>query len=112
MAVLALPNDAAHTSRAERWELYRVLSEPIRLRLLALATVEELAVGELAELLDEGQPNVSRHAAVLRQAGLIVVRKEGTRVLVHLAEGAARDAVIADALASGRALCEKDGSLR
>src|SRR5438477_13118418 len=105
MAVPALPNDvappSAHGARGERWELYRVLSEPIRLRLLALAAVEELAVGELADLLDEGQPNVSRHASVLRQAGLIGVRKEGTRVLVRIAEGAANDPVIADALVSG-----------
>ena len=94
-----------------RWDLYRVLSEPVRLRLLALAAEEELAIGELAELLDESQPNVSRHAAPLRQAGLLRVRKDGTRTLVHLQEGASTDAVIADALASGRALCESDGSL-
>ncbi|MGH7268829.1 MAG: ArsR family transcriptional regulator, partial [Polyangiaceae bacterium] len=49
-----------------RWELYRVLSEPIRLRLLALAAEEELGIGELADLLNESQPNVSRHAAALR----------------------------------------------
>ncbi len=96
----------------DRCELYRLLSEPVRLRLLALAAEEELAVGELAELLDEAQPNVSRHAAPLRKRGLLIERKQGTRVLVHLAHGAARDPVVADALAAGRALCEEDGSLR
>jgi ArsR family transcriptional regulator len=93
-----------------RWELYRVLSEPIRLRLLALAAEEELAVGELAELLGESQPNVSRHAAALKQAGLLVVRRQGTRALMQLAADAARDPVVSDALASGRVLCEADGS--
>ena len=93
-----------------RWELYRVLSEPVRLRLLALTAAEELAIGELAELLDESQPNVSRHVAPLRQAGLLAVRREGTRTLLRLRESAADDAVVADALASGRALCEADGS--
>ena len=48
-----------------RWELYRVLAEPVRLRLLALAAEEELAIGELAGLLSESQPNVSRHVAPL-----------------------------------------------
>jgi ArsR family transcriptional regulator len=96
---------------SSRWELYRVLSEPARLRLLALAAEEELGIGELAELLDEGQPNVSRHAAALRQAGLLRDRREGTRTLVRINPDAARDAVVADALASGRALCEADGSL-
>ncbi|HTQ46312.1 MAG TPA: metalloregulator ArsR/SmtB family transcription factor [Polyangiaceae bacterium] len=98
-------------SSGSRWELYRVLSEPLRLRLLALAAEEELSIGELAELLGEGQPNVSRHAAALRQAGLLADRREGTRTLVRLPSEATRDAVVADALASGRSLCEKDGSL-
>jgi ArsR family transcriptional regulator len=99
-------------SSPQRWELYRVLSEPARLRLLALAVDEELSIGELAELLGESQPNVSRQAATLRQAGLLSDRREGTRTLVRVPLDAARDAVVADALASGRALCEKDGSLQ
>jgi DNA-binding transcriptional ArsR family regulator/SAM-dependent methyltransferase len=98
-------------SSSQRWELYRVLSEPARLRLLALAAHEELGIGELAELLDESQPNVSRHAAALRSAGLLRDRREGTRTLVRIAAEALLDPVVADALASGRALCEKDGSL-
>lgn len=98
-------------SSSQRWELYRVLSEPARLRLLALAADEELSIGELAELLGEGQPNVSRHATALRQAGLLSDRREGTRTLVRVPVEAARDAVVADALASGKSLCERDGSL-
>jgi ArsR family transcriptional regulator len=94
-----------------RWELYRVLAEPMRLRLLALAAEEELAIGELASLLGESQPNVSRHMAPLKQAGLVLVRRQGTRAFVRIAEAAAADPVVADALASGRTLCEADGSL-
>src|SRR3954454_12095221 len=94
-----------------RWELYRVLAEPVRLRLLALAAEEELAIGELAALLGEGQPNISRHLPPLKQAGLVLVRREGTRGLVRIAEAATADPVVADALASGRALCEAEGSL-
>jgi ArsR family transcriptional regulator len=81
------------------------------LRLLALAAEEELSIGELAELLNENQPNVSRYAGALRQAGLLLDRREGTRTLVRVSAQAARDAVVADALASGRALCEREGSL-
>lgn len=98
-------------AQPNRWELYRVLAEPVRLRLLALSADEELAIGELAGLLGESQPNVSRHLTPLKQAGLVLVRREGTRGLVRLAEAAAADPVVADALASGRALCEADGSL-
>lgn len=94
-----------------RWQLYRLLSDPFRLRLLALAAAEELALGELAELLSESQPNVSRHAAPLRQAGLLSERKQGTRTLVRLPASVLEDAVVRDAVAAGRELCEADGSL-
>lgn len=94
-----------------RWELYRLLAEPVRLRLLALASEEELAIGELAELLKEGQPNVSRHVSPLRKAGLLSVRKHGTRVLVRISELAERDPVVRDGVHAGRRLCEEDGSL-
>lgn len=96
---------------SQRWELYRVLSEPARLRLLALAAEEELGIGELAELLGESQPNVSRHAATLKGLGLLTVRREGTRAFVRVSGTALADAVVGDALESGRALVRADGSL-
>jgi ArsR family transcriptional regulator len=99
------------TAGGARWELYRLLSEPVRLQLLALAAAEELAIGELADLLGESQPNVSRHAAPLKAAGLLTVRKQGTRQFVRLHDGAAADPVVADALAAGKALCEESGAL-
>ncbi len=98
-------------AKDERWQLYRLLSEPLRLRLLALAAEEELAVGELAELLQESQPNVSRHAAALKQSQLLTARREGTRSWVKLAPRSAEDPVVRDALQAGRALCSEDGSL-
>ena len=103
--------DAQQTTTSPRWELYRVLSEPVRLRLLALAAEEELTIGELAELLGESQPNISRHAAPLKSAGLLSVRKQGTRTLVELAKSARLDAVVNDALTNGREMCAADGSL-
>jgi SAM-dependent methyltransferase/biotin operon repressor len=95
----------------DRWELYRLLGEPIRLRMLALAKEDELSVGELAELLGETQPNVSRHVSALRKAQLLSERKQGTRVFVRLADLAQKDAVVLDALRAGRALTTGDGSL-
>src|SRR5690349_11635037 len=89
-----------------RWDLYRVLSEPVRLRPLALVAAEELSIGELAELLRESQPNVSRHVASLRQVGLVTMRRQGTRALVRLAEGVTGDAVVSDAIQTGKELCE------
>lgn len=101
-----LPADAA-----SRWELYRLLADPVRPRLLALAAAEELGVGELSELLREGQPKISRHAAALRDAGLLLARKQGTWTLLRLSPGAATDPVVADAVRAGTAACEADGTM-
>jgi len=91
-----------------RWELYRVLSDPSRLRLIAIASEEELSIGELAEVLGESQPTVSKQVSALRRLRLLEERRQGTRVLVRLRPGTGADPVIADALGSGRALCAAD----
>src|SRR5512142_1650274 len=89
-----------------RYQLFRLLGEPQRLKLLGLTAIDEFSVGELAELLRESQPNVSRHIHLLRQAGLLDYRQQGTRVYVRLAEQAREDAVVSDALTEGQRLCE------
>ncbi len=92
-----------------RVDLFRLLSDEGRLQLFALCAEEELAVGELAELLREGQPQVSRKVAALRQAGLLESRRDGTRTLLRAC--APGDTVVEEALAEGRRLCLLDGSL-
>lgn len=109
--VMVAGPDEARPAPSPRWELYRLLGDAARLRLMALAAEEELAIGELAELLGEVQPSVSRHVAALRQAGVVGVRRQGTWTLVRLAAGAGDDPVVADALRTGRSLCERDGAL-
>lgn len=101
---------ASDDSATPRWELYRLLSDPVRLRILALTSLHELAVSELAELLRVSQPKVSRQAASLRDARILHGRKQGTWVLLRCAREGLGDAVVADALAAGLELCERDGS--
>ena len=99
-------------AESPRWELYRLLGEPSRLRLLGLTSEDELSIGELAELTDEAQPNVSKHLKQLREAGLVVVRRQGTRVFASLVPGHHEDALLCDAVAAGRKLCREEGRLR
>ncbi|WP_437746439.1 metalloregulator ArsR/SmtB family transcription factor [Sorangium sp. So ce1504] len=94
-----------------RCELYRLLADPVRVRLLGLAAAEELAVGELAELLREGQPKISRHAAALREAGILLARRQGTWTLLRLDPRATIDPVIDDAVRAGQRACAADGTL-
>ncbi|MFZ5894056.1 MAG: ArsR/SmtB family transcription factor [Myxococcota bacterium] len=95
--------------RASRWQLFRLLGEPARLRVLASAEHAELSLGELAEAIGESLPNTSRHASQLRQAGLLSERRIGTRTFVTLASRAEEDSVLQEAISIGRALCEETG---
>jgi ArsR family transcriptional regulator len=97
------------TPPATRAELFRLLGDEDRLRLLALCAAEELTVGELATLLGESQPQVTRKSQALREAGLVAARRDGTRTLLHTEKTA--DPVVLAALEAGRALCLADGSL-
>lgn len=92
-----------------RADLFRLLGDEGRLRLLALCREEELTVGELAALLGESQPQVTKKSQPLREAGLLVSRRDGTRTLLRAAP--VEDAVVLAALEEGRALCLRDGSL-
>lgn len=57
---------------------FDVLSDEIRRRLLALLVGnDELCVCELCHALDLPQPKVSRHLAVMREAGVLTVRRDG-----------------------------------
>ena len=56
----------------------RVLSDETRLRILALLAQVELSVGEIARCLATGQSRVSNHLKLLRDAGLIAERHEGS----------------------------------
>jgi len=102
---------AGAATEPARWELYRLLGEPRRLRLLGLTSEDELSIGELAELTREAQPNVSKHLKLLREAGLVAVRRQGTRAFARLSPELNGDPVLSDAVRSGRELCSRDGSL-
>ena len=60
-----------------RAELFRVLGEPTRLRILALLVHEELAVSEIQDVVGVGQSTVSGHLAQLKAAGLVTSRRDG-----------------------------------
>jgi ArsR family transcriptional regulator len=68
--------------------LFHALADPSRLRIVALLRSMELSVGELAQVLGQSQPRVSRHVRILADAGLVERRKEGSWVFLQLADGA------------------------
>ena len=68
---------------------FQALADPTRLRILALLRAMELSVGELAQVLGQSQPRVSRHLKILSDAGAVERRKEGSWVFLSLAPGIA-----------------------
>ena len=65
---------------------FRALGDPLRVRLLDLLRDGEQTVNALAEQLDAGQQNVSKHLAVLADAAMVARRKEGTHVYYRIAD--------------------------
>jgi DNA-binding transcriptional ArsR family regulator len=57
------------------------LAEPRRREILALVRERELAAGEIAANFDVTRSAISQHVGVLKQAGLVVERREGTKRL-------------------------------
>src|SRR4051795_5840449 len=67
-------------------DIFRALADSTRLRIVTLLRAMELSVGELAQVLGQSQPRVSRHVKILIDAGLAERRKEGSWVFLSLGE--------------------------
>jgi DNA-binding transcriptional ArsR family regulator len=65
---------------------FRVLAEPMRLRLLHFLDQGEMSVGELVERTGSGQANVSKHLGMLLDAGLVARHREGLNVYYRVVD--------------------------
>lgn len=66
--------------------VFKALSDETRLRMLILFAIRELCVCEVVKILGLSQSRVSRHLAILRGAGLVNDRREGTWIYYTLSE--------------------------
>lgn len=65
---------------------FRVLGEPMRLKLLIALEAGEKNVTELVQLTDATQANVSKHLGILSDAGMISRRKEGLKTFYEISD--------------------------
>ena len=65
---------------------FRVIGEPMRIRMLDLLRDGPMTVNELTQALGATQQNVSKHLGVLVQAGIVAREKDGTRVRCSIAD--------------------------
>ena len=68
-------------------DVLKALAEPRRQQILRLVRAAPRSVGEIAERVDVTQQAVSQHLQVLKDAGLVAVRKDGTRRLYVIRSG-------------------------
>lgn len=66
---------------------FRVMGEPTRIRLLDHLRDGEQSVNDLAACLGAGQQNVSKHLAMLADAGILARRKDGNHVYYRIVDG-------------------------
>lgn len=75
-------------------EVFSLLSDASRIRIVLALREGELAVGELAERVGKSPTAVSQHLAKLRWGRIVQARREGTRVFYSLIDEHARELVL------------------
>jgi DNA-binding transcriptional ArsR family regulator len=107
-------SDGVADSRRVANDALRALAEPRRREILQLVAHQELAAGEIAAAFDVTRPAVSQHLTVLKSAGLLDERRDGTRRLYRARpEGLSEirellDTMWASALDTARRIIEQD----
>ena len=82
MAKKNLSNEALELIAAR----FKVLAEPLRLRILNALQDGEKSVGELSEAVEASQPNVSKHLKILQDAGILNRQQKGNAVYYSIAD--------------------------
>lgn len=66
--------------------LFKALSHPARVRIAARLLRGDCCVSEARDVLGISQPNASQHLKILKEAGLIAGRRQGTKICYRLAD--------------------------
>ena len=66
-------------------EFCKFMASPKRIEILFLLGEKEMCVDELAKEMDVKVPNISQHLAVMREKGIVNVRREGTKMYYKIA---------------------------
>lgn len=67
-------------------EIFKALADPTRIKILECIKDEEKCICEVIPYTGKSQPNVSLHLKVLKQAGLVNERKDGTKIMLSIAD--------------------------
>lgn len=76
---------------SEITEKFKALAHPARLRIMANLMERECCVGDIQKCLSVSQPNVSQHLRVLKNAGIIVGRREKNKICYKISDNRIRN---------------------
>lgn len=85
-------------------EVFGMLADATRVRIVLALRDGERSVGEIAEALGKPAAGISQHLAKLRLTRMVTARQEGTRVFYTLADEHARDLVVSAIMQAEHAL--------
>jgi len=67
-------------------DIFKALSDPTRLKILECIKDKEKCICEVIPYTGKSQPNVSLHLKILKQAGLVNEHKNGTKIMLSIAD--------------------------
>jgi ArsR family transcriptional regulator len=67
-------------------DIFKALADPTRLKILECIKNEEKCICEVIPYTKKSQPNVSLHLKILKHAGLVNERKDGTKIMLSIAD--------------------------
>jgi len=67
-------------------DVFKALADPTRLKILECIKNGEKCICEIIPYTGKSQPNVSQHLKVMKHAGIIDERKEGTRIMIKISK--------------------------
>ena len=65
-------------------DVFKALADPTRLKILECVRDSEKCICEIIPYTGKSQPNVSQHLKVLKNAGIVDERKDGTRIMIKI----------------------------
>jgi len=88
-------------------EVFAMLADATRVRIVLALRDEELSVNQLAEIVEKSPPAVSQHLAKMRLGRLVSTRQDGTRIFYRLANEHARQ-LVSDAIFQAEHALDQD----
>ncbi|HUS98763.1 MAG TPA: metalloregulator ArsR/SmtB family transcription factor [Candidatus Thermoplasmatota archaeon] len=67
-------------------DVFKALADPTRLKILECIRKGEKCICEIIPYTGKSQPNVSQHLKVLKNAGIVDERKDGTRIIIKVSK--------------------------